>query len=445
MPRLLSCAVSGLALAAAASPAYADDAVKAEIGRLQALVEAQAKELAAQRRRLDELALRMAVTDRSLDEARATGAPTPSAAGAVFAVAQAGPTQAGAGQASAGQGAARPAPLIPTRPVGEAPPEREPAQVQAEVLPEGMGVTLPRGRFVLEPSLEYVRSSNNRLVFRGQPIVATLLNGVFEVSDADRDTLVASLSARAGVTRRLEVEARVPFLYRNDTIESLQNQGTRVVELSSALESSGIGDVEFGARYQLTSGANGRPIWLAGLRAKSDTGEGPFDVPFDEFGSAQELATGSGYWSVEPSLSVLIPSEPVVLFASLGYGFNLERTLNREIAPARGTGTPGDPEIPRVFLRSFDPGDSISLSFGFGFAVNERFSYTMSYRHSTVLETETVLESGTQSSTQLQVGALTVLGSYRLTPRLTLNASVDVGVTEDSPDLRVAFRVPIRF
>lgn len=456
----ITASVLAVSLAIAPPARATEDAVRAELERLKALVEAQSKQLEAQsvalaqqQRALDSLTLRMAVTDRSLEDARAAGAPVPPTAGAVFAIAQAAPARVAAGQASGGQAAAgqaespRPAPLIPTRPVGEAPPEREAGQVQQEVLPEGMGVTLQRGRFVLEPAVDYIRTSNNRLVFRGQPIVSTLFVGIFEVSDADRDTVAASLTGRLGITRNIEIEARVPFLYRNDfiTAERTISAAGEVVRLNSGLESSGLGDIEVGARYQLTRGQNGGPIWLAGLRVKSDSGTGPLDVEFDQFGVAQELATGSGYWSVEPSITFLMPSDPAVLFASLSYGFNLARTVDRQIAAARPNPTPGLPDLPPVFLRSFDPGDAVSFGFGFGFALNDRFSYTLAYRHSVVLETETILDTGPQSTPQLQVGSFTVLGSYRLSPKTTVNLSVDVGVTNDAPDLRLGVRVPIRF
>jgi uncharacterized coiled-coil protein SlyX len=439
-----------------AGPALADDEVKRELERLRTLVEAQAGQIAAQaaaldvqRRQLDALSSRVRESEASLDAARATGAP-PSATGwgAAFASAQAGAVQAGAVQAGAPRAAAeRAQPAPPSGPVGEAPPERESTVAQAEVLPEGMGVTLPRGRLTLDPSLEYVNSSNNRLVFRGQPLVATLFNGVFEVSQANRNTIVSSLAARYGLTPRLEIEARVPYLYRNDEIvtDQPQPQSNRTLRTTRGLESSGLGDVELAARYQINRGRPGGPVYLAGLRVKTDTGEGPFDVPFDEFGVAQELATGSGFWAVEPSLTFLLPSDPVVLFGSVSYGINLERTLNREIAPARpGTGT-GDPGVPRVFVRSVDPGDSLGFGLGFAFALNDRFSYSMAYRHSMVFETRTELESGVQDSSELQVGVLTVGGSYRLTPKLALNASFDVGVTEDAPDVRVGIRLPYRF
>jgi hypothetical protein len=91
------------------------------------------------------------------------------------------------------------------------------------------------------------------------------------------------------------------------------------------------------------------------------------------------------------------------------------------------------------------PGDTIGLGFGFGFALNPRFSFSLGYSHSYVMETETELNNTTQKSPALQVGALQFGMSFRASERRTIAANVDVGVTEDAPDVRVAFRMPMSF
>lgn len=330
-------------------------------------------------------------------------------------------------QADAG-GSAPAATQAPTGPVGEAPPEQEQARVEA--LPEGQSALLGRGRLVIEPSFEYSRSSTNRLVFRGAVIAEGIQIGLLEASDTARDTLVASVAARYAVTDRLEVEARVPYIQRNDRITTLsQNstQTTRTFELSGG----DIGDVEFSARYQLNEGANGAPLFVASARVKSDTGRGPFDLARDADGIATELATGSGFWGVQGGVSVLYPSDPVVLFANVSYLYNIDRDIDK----AFGTVTVGH----------VDPGDSISGGFGFGFALNPRFSYSLGYSHSYVMQTETELNDIMQTSNALQVGTLQFGMSFRASERQTISTSVDVGVTRDAPDVRVSFRAPFRW
>jgi hypothetical protein len=318
-------------------------------------------------------------------------------------------------------------------PVGEAPPEQPPATT-VEALPEGQNALLGQGRLVIEPSIEYSHTSSDRLVFRGVEIVTGIQIGLIEANDTSRDTIATSFAARYAVTDRLEIEGRVPFIYRSDRITTL-SQNSSTTTQTFELDGANMGDIEFSARYQLNEGRNGSPLFVAGARIKSDSGKGPFDLARDPQGVSTELATGSGFWGLQGSVSMLYPSDPVVIFANASYLWNIERDIDE----AFGTG-PG-----AVTVGNVDPGDSIGAGFGFGFALNPRFSYSLGYSHSYVMETETELNGATQRSTALQVGTLQLGMSFRATERLTLSTSVDVGVTEDAPDVRVSFRAPFRW
>jgi hypothetical protein len=290
-------------------------------------------------------------------------------------------------------------------------------------------VLTPRGHGVIEPSLDYVHSSSNRLVFRGIEIVTGVQIGVIEASDADRNGVSPALTVRYGLTDRLEVEGRVPWVHRDDRIMTLRHQGT--ISDSFQLDGSGLGDVEVSARYQLNRGLHGWPVFLAGLRVKSDTGTGPFDVDRDENAVATELATGSGFWGVEGSLNFLYPVDPVVIFGGLSYLAHLPADVNK---------TFGDMHVGRV-----DPGDSIGMNLGFGFALNQRFSFSLGYKHNYIYPTESVIGGTHQESEPLHTGAFTFGWSLALSPRLSLNNSYEIGTTADAPDARVIFRVPYRF
>lgn len=324
--------------------------------------------------------------------------------------------------------ASTPAPA-PTRPVGEAPPE-ETQVATVDSLPEGQNALLGAGRLVIEPSIEYSRSSSNRLVFRGAVIAEGIQIGLIDANDTARDTIASSIAIRYALTDRLEIEARVPFIYRSDRVTTL-SQGTTSTTQTFELEGSNMGDAEVSARYQLNRGRNGAPIFVAGARVKSDTGLGPFDLARDTQGVSTELATGSGFWAVQGSLSAMYPTDPAVLFANVSYMYNMPRDIDRTLGA--------------VTVGNVDPGDSIGVGFGFGFSMNPRFSYSLGYSHSYVMPTETELNGSLQRSTELQVGSLQLGLSFRTTERLTLSASVDMGLTEDAPDVRVSFRAPFRW
>lgn len=298
------------------------------------------------------------------------------------------------------------------------------------VLSERGGVLTPKGTVIIEPSLDYSKSTSNRLNFRGISIVDGFLIGVIEASDADRDTITSQVTARYGVTNRLEVSVSVPYVYRSDRTTSLVG-GTGGTSVTADTTGNGLGDIEVAAHYQINEGLNDWPFFIANLRYKSTSGTGPFDIGRDTDGVPTELATGSGFHAIEPSLTVIYPTDPAVLFANIGYLFNLPSDVNSTVGSA--------------LIGDVDPGDSIGISFGVGFALNEKLSLNLGYQHDFVFETVTETDGVDVNSETLSVGSFLFGGSYRLTDMVSLNLTVQMGATEDAPDSRIIFRVPVRF
>ena len=384
-------------------------ALQAQLQRLddemrsqRALIADQAAQLAAQQKQIDSLKM-------NLELANLRGA------GVVDA------------QATPVSGAA--APALPDQPVGEGPAQPKPEeQAEVQAIPHDQGVLTPAGHLVFDPSFEYDHASTNRLVFRGIELVPGIQIGVIEASDADRDTIVTTPSLRYGISNRFEIEGRLPYLYRNDRIQVLQQRDQQIVR-GVALKDDGIGDAEATLRYEINAVRPLRPIWIASLRVKSRTGEGPFEVPYDEFGVAEGLATGSGFWGVQPGVSFLLPSDPIVLYGGLSYFHQFARNIDKSI---------GDTFIGRV-----EPGGAIGANIGFGFALNPRFSYSLGFRHTYILPTSSEIGGTIQHSDRLQAGQLLFGMSYRFTERQTVNLGFEFGVTKDAPDLSVMFRLPI--
>lgn len=336
---------------------------------------------------------------------------------------------AGMGQ---GAGPALPGPgsdtvSLPDAPVGEAPPPSESPTQTVAAVPEGQGVLTRAGELIFEPSFEYTRSSTNRLVFRGIELIPGIQIGLIEATDADRDTLVGTASLRYGISDRLEAEVRLPYLYRNDRIEVVQQRDEGIVR-SIALRQDGIGDAEFSLRYQFNRPVGQKPIFVGSLRVKSDTGKGPFDIGYDEFGVATGLATGSGFWAVQPGINFLMPSDPAVIYGGLAYLYHIPRDVNKMVG--------------EVLVGHVDPGDAISANIGFGFALNPRFSFSLGYRHNYIFPTRSEIGDTIQKSKYLHVGSLNFGMSYRLTQRDVLNLGFEIGVTEDAPDVSITLRMP---
>jgi hypothetical protein len=319
-----------------------------------------------------------------------------------------------------------------TGPVGEAPPKppEEPPQV-VQSLPQGIAVLTPANHFTLMPSLEYTQTTNDRLVFQGVVIVPGINLGEVTASTDDRSLVSSVIDLRYGVLDRLELEARIPFTFSDDRatvlVQGPQNSATQSIYISN----TGIGDVEFGARYQINAGRDEWPVFVANGRVKMDTGTGPFDVRRDDAGIAREVALGSGFMALEGGFSMLKISDPVVLYASAMYIYQLPKDINKTI----GT----------VLVGHVEPSNSVNATFGFGFAVNPEFSFSLGYEHNHVFPQETELGTTLQTTTSLEVGAMTLGMAYRLSPTISLNTNLEFGVTAAAPDVRAVFSLPITF
>jgi hypothetical protein len=403
-------ALTAIAVVFAAAPlapaqASESDELQVQIQRLEQEIAAQRELITSQARRLDE-------QQKQIDAMR-------SALGFDLGDLH------GRGLAQTGT---TPTPL-PSTPVGEAPPESEPIErAEVRAIPREQGVLTQAGELVFDPSIEYTRSSANRLVFRGIELIPGIQIGVIEATDADRDTLVGTAALRFGLTDRLEIEGRLPYLHRNDRIEVVQQRDEGLVR-NIELRKKGIGDAEVSLRYQINPLRPLKPIWIASLRVKSDTGVGPFGIPFDSFGIATGLATGSGFWAVQPGLSFLLPSDPVVIYGGGAYLFHLARDVDKDV---------GD-----VFIGRVDPGDAVSANIGFGFALNPRFSFSLGYRHNYIFPTHTEVGDSVQSSNKLHVGQFNFGMAYRVTEKQTVNLGFEFGVTSDAPDVSITIRTPL--
>ena len=426
---LAFCLVSAL-------PAEAQDAgIDKQLKEISAQLKAQESRLAAQERELkaqqEAIAKQAAVIDAQRSQLARLREQPVQPQPAALTMDAAPPAAIQTAQADSGVTRRTPPPTsTPTSPVGEAPKQDEPPQV-VQSLPEGLAVLTPAEHFILSPSVEYTHTNNDRLVFRGVVIVPGINLGEVDASSDDRNIISSVLDVRYGITSRLEVEARVPFTFSDDRATVLTQGPNGSATQSIYLSNSGIGDVEFGARYQINNGRDDWPVFVANARVKTDTGLGPFDVKRDSAGIAQQVALGSGFLGLEGGFSVLKLTDPAVLFASVNYVYEMPKDINQTIG--------------NVFVGRVDPGDSVNVNLGFGFAVNPDFSFSLGYEHSYVMPQYTMLGTTRQGTNALQVGALTVGMAYRVAPNISLNGNFEFGVTADAPDMRAVFSLPMTF
>jgi hypothetical protein len=325
------------------------------------------------------------------------------------------------------------------------PPSEASRTPQVAPIFESPGVLTPRGQLVFEPSIQYAYSSSNRVALVGYTVIPALLIGLLDVREVKRNTATAAATFRYGFDNRLELEAKVPYVYRSDSAVSRELFTGTATERAFDTSGKAIGDVELGWRYQLNDGGVEKPYYIAGLRFKSRTGRDPFQVVTDcaqrcvgenvtGTGLPLDLPTGSGFYSMQPSLTWLLPSDPAIFFGSFSYTHNFKRSnVYRTVRNGE-----------KEFLGDVKPGDVFGFNFGMGLALNEKASFSIGYDHASVGRTK----QGGQvlpGSVRIQLGTLLLGYSYRMSDKRTLNVSVGAGLTRDTPDVTLMLRMPFSF
>lgn len=339
--------------------------------------------------------------------------------------------------------ALQPTQAVQAQPVGRAPDtENRPPEVSP--LFEQPGVLTAKGSYVLEPSLQYGYSSSNRVSLVGYTIIPALLIGLIDVREVKRNTVTAAVSGRFGVTNRLELEVRAPYVYRSDATVNREVGVGAAADGTFSANGFAMGDIELGARYQLNSGGDDTPFYVGSVRFKSRTGTDPFSVVTrcttrciddpNASGLPLDLPTGSGFNSLQAGLTVMYPSDPAVFFGSLSYTHNFSRdNVSRKILNGK-----------EEYLGTIAPGDVIGFNFGMGLALNEKSSLSLGYDHSSVGITQ-MNGQDVAGSVRTQLGSLLLGYSYRFNPKTTLSVSVGAGLTRDTPDVSLTVRLPVTF
>lgn len=298
------------------------------------------------------------------------------------------------------------------------------------------GIVTQPGRFTFEPSFSYSHSSATKVAIEGYTVIPALLIGLINISEVQRDVFVGAVSLKYGFTSRFEAGLRVPYLSIREDIRAREVFSDTPLDTLNESSGEGLGDVDLTMRYQLNDGLDGWPYLISTFRAKAPTGKGPYDVDqrtiYDNSGNAigvelSERPTGSGFWSVEPGLSFIYPTDPAVLFGNLSYVWTIKEEQGFE-----NGGT-------------VDPGDVVRFGFGMGFAFNERTSFSLGYDHSVI--GETTYEHGNDpfaaNFKRTQVGSLAFGLSHRVSADTIMSLTVGVGVTDSAPDTEITLKLPM--
>ncbi|MCG5501441.1 hypothetical protein, partial [Ectothiorhodospira lacustris] len=303
--------------------------------------------------------------------------------------------------------------------VGERPPEDQ-RQADVAAVFEERGLLTPKGKWVVEPSLQYIHSSSTTVAIDGFTILPAIAIGLIDVSEVQRDTLTAAIALRYGLTDRVEVGLRIPYVWRDESLRRREILVGTPADQVTGSDGMGLGDIELGLHYQFNRAVTGKPFFIGNLRVKSTTGTSPFEVdrvPAKDSTGEEipgvdiflEQPTGSGFWAVQPSLTVIYSTDPAVIYGNISYVWNLERDVGNDQG-------------------KIDPGNALGFSLGTGFALNNRTSLSFGYDHSIVFKTKRELGDPLNPTfDRVQVGTFLWGLSHRLSDRTSMNFSVGIG------------------
>jgi hypothetical protein len=310
----------------------------------------------------------------------------------------------------------------------------------APTLANSGGILTPKGQFIIDPSLEYDYWAQNQLALNGFTIIPGITFGNIFIDRIEQSFLTAAVTGRYGITDRLEVNVKLPYVVAYGTT-STQNVGPDAISLSPSSHAAHIGDIQLGASYQFNSGDNGWPVFVGNLLFKTVTGQSPYEVPIYTVddpngaflaGIPKKLPTGTGFYSLEPSLTVFYATAPGVLFGNIQYTENFARNFD---VPNPG----GGPAV----SENLQPGNALAATLGLGFALNDKASMTFSYEQEYVFGSS--VNDHKLGGSAYSFGTFNFGLGYTVSARTSVNFGVGIGAGPNAPAAKILIEVPMRF
>lgn len=251
----------------------------------------------------------------------------------------------------------------------------------------------------------------------GQIVGNTSIIRNADVQPAASHTFTNAFTLDYGLLNNVTLSGRLPLVAKYDTEESLTGYG--------------LGDLSGTVRWQPWEYAPGKISRTVFGTLKLKTGDSPYQLNLD-----RDLATGSGFYSISGGMSASKVLDPVVLFGSGSYTYNIpEKGLNQR----RGS----------ALLREVHPGSSYSFSMGFAYSLSYDVSLSVSFQGSFNDETRFVLYTPATGQTRQSVSSSQMSGimnfalGLRVSPKTIANVNVGFGMTELSPDIILGISLPI--
>ena len=241
----------------------------------------------------------------------------------------------------------------------------------------------------------------------------------FRIENTRGHTLTNLVSTDYGILNNLTGNLSVPLVSKYSDTDEFDG------------DANAFGDISAGVRFQPFTVQRDWPSLTVSATARLPTGRGPFDT------SPRELATGSGHSAFTLGINSSKVIDPVAIFGSINFTHNLPQD---DLDIMQGEN----------ILTEVAAGSGIGWGAGFAYAMSYNITTTMSFQqyfqgaseflYITPDGAKQTSKSSNQTSAILNIG----LG-VRVASMTTLNFTLGIGMTPDSPDFSLGLNVPLRF
>jgi hypothetical protein len=239
---------------------------------------------------------------------------------------------------------------------------------------------------------------------------------LFDIENVNSHIITNTFSADYGVRDNLTANLTLPLITKY--AETRGHSGV----------SNSVGDIVLGARFQPFEARRDAPGLTLTSNLRLPSGRSPFKIIA---GSGE--ATGSGVTALSLGVNVNRIVDPVALFGSLNVTAS---------APAKDLNQVNGSRV----LTRVQPGMSIGFGLGFAYALSYGITTTVSFQEAVSQGSKLRFEDGLNVKTSTQTSGMLNMGlGYRVSPKTTLNFSVGIGLTNDSPNLSMGLNVPLAF
>jgi len=271
-------------------------------------------------------------------------------------------------------------------------------------------LVLPLNTSVMDFGITTINAATDNIIIDGFAIFPVVVVGDIVSERVRRDTTQLSLGWRKGLPYDLQFETSVAWNYLNISRVKADTDEENFYD-------TGAGDLTLGLSYQWTNDHEWLPDSLIAARWKTTTGQDPY-----KYSDPENHSTGSGFNAVNIFYTAVTVDDPLAYYGGFSYTYNFDDQKS----------------IGRI-----KPGNTIGFSLGTSIALNFKSSWSFGFSQSWTKKTR--LNGQDLSGTNLTTATLNLGFNYALNNKLSLNTSLGIGLTEDSPDFQFGFNVPMRF